>query len=159
MKSRKLLGAGALLVATAMVALAADTTRQAHVHEMSGHVMPFEMSKAMHVFEMTETGGIMSVIAKDPGDAQQVQLIQQHLRHESQLFQQGDFSDPMTLHGHDMPGLREMSAAAGKISVTYATQPDGAQITFTAHDIHFITAIHRWFGAQLSDHGADATSR
>jgi hypothetical protein len=37
--------------------------------------------------------------------------------------------------------------------------PDGARITFTASEINLITAVHRWFGAQLSDHGADATFR
>jgi len=29
---------------------------------------------------------------------------------------------------------------------------------FPANDLHAITAIHRWFGAQLSEHGADAIS-
>jgi hypothetical protein len=33
---------------------------------------------------------------------------------------------------------------------------DGAEITFKTTDPHLLTAIHRWFGAQLSEHGADA---
>jgi hypothetical protein len=37
--------------------------------------------------------------------------------------------------------------------------PHGAQITFITSDLKLITALHRWFGAQLSDHGADATYR
>jgi hypothetical protein len=41
----------------------------------------------------------------------------------------------------------------------YTALPNGGQITFTTDDLHLITATHRWFGAQLSDHGADATYR
>jgi hypothetical protein len=37
--------------------------------------------------------------------------------------------------------------------------PDGARITFKAPEINLITAVHCWFGAQLSEHGADATFR
>ena len=29
-------------------------------------------------------------------------------------------------------------------------------ITFETKELGIITAIHRWFGAQLSEHGADA---
>jgi hypothetical protein len=36
--------------------------------------------------------------------------------------------------------------------------PNGAEIMFETADLHLLTAIHRWFGAQLSEHGSDATS-
>jgi hypothetical protein len=42
------------------------------------------------------------------------------------------------------------------MQITYSPMPGGAQITFKATDLHTITAIHRWFGAQSSEHGADA---
>lgn len=134
-------------------------TRQEHVHHMAHGVMPFDVGKVTHVFEMTEDGGIQRVIAKDPADAQQIVLMQQHLRVEAERFQQGDFSDPARLHGEDMPGLRELSAGAAHVTVTYEALPDGAEIRFTTQDVHLLTAIHRWFGAQLSEHGADAVSR
>ena len=40
----------------------------------------------------------------------------------------------------------------------YTALPTGAEITFETSDIYLLTAIHRWFGAQLSEHGADANS-
>jgi len=40
--------------------------------------------------------------------------------------------------------------------VKYAPLPERAQISFDTNDVHLVTAIHRWFGAQLSEHGADA---
>ena len=133
--------------------------RQEHVHQMGHEVMPFDLNKTTHIFNMTETGGIQKVIAKDPTDAKQIALIQQHLQHEAERFQQGNYSDPATLHGEDMPGLKELSAGAALVAVTYASTPAGAEITFTTKDLRLLTAIHQWFGAQLSEHGADAAYR
>ena len=131
-------------------------TIQEHVHQMAHSVMPFDMSKTVHIFMMTESGGVQRVIANDAGAPDQIALIQQHLKHEAERFQRGDYSDPATLHGTDMPGLRELRAGAAGIKVLYADLPVGAEITFETTDLHLLTAIHRWFGAQLSEHGSDA---
>lgn len=141
----------ALLAATAL----ADT-RQEQVHHHAGHVMPFDMAKTTHVFVMTERGGVQKVIAKDARDEAQVELIRQHLRHEYENFSRGNYADPATLHGQGMLGLADLQAGARKIAVRYAALPDGAELTFETRDLHLLTAIHRWFGAQLSEHGADA---
>ena len=133
-------------------------TQHEHVHQMAHSVMPFDISKTVHIFKMTETGGVQKVIAKDPGAANQIALIQQHLRYEAERFQKGDYSDPAKLHGADMPGLKELQAGASRIKVSYAALPDGAEIMFETTDLHLLTALHRWFGAQLSEHGADARS-
>lgn len=137
----------------------APPSHQAMVHEMGHEVMPFDVSKAMHIFEMTDSGGIQQVVAKDPNDTEQIGLIRQHLQHETMHFKNGDFSDPAMLHGSSMPGLKELAAGASNIVIEYSSIPNGGQITFTTHDLHLLTAIHRWFGAQLSEHGADAISR
>jgi len=143
-----------LLVLSGSTAFA--QTRQEHVHQMAHSVMPFDMSKTVHIFKMTESGGEQRVIAKDAADADQIALIRQHLKHEVEKFQHGDYSDPEMLHGSGMPGLKELEAGASRIKVSYAVLPLGAEITFETNDLHLITAIHRWFGAQLSEHGADA---
>jgi len=107
---------------------------------------------------MTESGGVQKVITKDPVATDQITLIQQHLQHEAERFQQGDYSDPAKLHGADMPGLKDLQAGASRLKVSYAALPSGAEITFETTDLHLLTALHRWFGAQLSEHGADARS-
>jgi len=135
----------------------AQPARQAQVHAMGAGVMPFDLNKTTHIFRMTEAGGVQQVVAKDTSDATQIALIQQHLQHEAMQFQAGDFVDPMALHGADMPGLSQLQAGAAKISVIYTPLPDGAQLTYTTSDPQLITALHQWFGAQLSDHGQDAT--
>jgi hypothetical protein len=131
-------------------------TKQENVHQMAHSVMPFDISRVTHIFKMTESGGVQQVIAKDPGATDQIELIRQHLRHEAMKFQQGDYTDPATLHGADMPGLKELQAGSSHIKVTYAPLPNGAEITFETNDLHLLTAVHRWFGAQLSEHCADA---
>lgn len=131
-------------------------TVQEHVHHMSPRVMPFDVSKALHVFRMTDSGGEQRVIARDPGNLREVALIRRHLRHEAIRFRHGDYSDPAALHGAGMPGLAELRAGASRIHVSYADVPAGGALTFRTNDRHLITAIHRWFGAQLSEHGADA---
>ena len=131
-------------------------TPQQRVHDMSHTVMPFAMSKTLHIFRMTETGGVEKVIARDPNDADQIALIRRHLEHEAKRFQRGNYSDPARLHGADMPGLKELEAGASHIRVSYAQLPAGAAITFKTTNLHLLTTIHRWFGAQLSEHGADA---
>jgi hypothetical protein len=96
------------------------------------------------------------VVAKDPGATDQIELIQQHLRHEAANFERGDFSDPAMLHGTAMPGLKELQSGASRVKVALTLLPAGAEITFGTTDLHLLTALHRWFGAQLSEHGPDA---
>jgi hypothetical protein len=131
-------------------------TQQEHVHDMSHGVMPFDMKRTVHVFKMSESGGIQRVVVRDRSDAGQITLIRQHLREEAGRFQRGDYSDPANLHGATMPGLIELQQGAERVRVTYSDLPDGAEIIFETLDVHMLTAIHRWFGAQLSEHGADA---
>jgi hypothetical protein len=133
-------------------------TKQEHVHHKGHSVMPFDLARTTHIFRMTESGGVQRVVVKDATAKDQVPLIQQHLRHEAEAFQRGDYSDPASLHGTDMPGLKELQAGAKEIKVSYSALPTGAELTFETTNLHLLTAIHRWFGAQLSEHGADATS-
>lgn len=156
----RILVRGAALAATLLAGVvgttSAQTTRQAHIHQMSGHVMPFDMSRTVHIFKMTERGGIERIVTRNTAASDQVPLIQQHLQHEAQQFQKGNYADPAKLHGANMPGLKQLEQGASRIRISYMALPNGAQISFETTDIHLLTAIHRWFGAQLSEHGADA---
>ncbi len=129
---------------------------QERVHEMSHSVMPFDMSKTIHIFKMTESGGIERILVRNPSETSQIVLIRRHLKREAKKFQRGNYSDPVKLHGADMPGLKELAANASQIKISYAQLPTGAQITFRTENLQLLTTIHRWFGAQLSEHGGDA---
>ncbi|WP_061288964.1 hypothetical protein [Azotobacter vinelandii] len=133
--------------------------RQEHIHQQGHKVMPFSLERTLHIFRMTETGGSMQVVIRKPGAEDQLQSIQRHLLHMRARFSSGDFSTPASLHGADMPGLKELEAGASRMKVSYLPLPNGGEIRFEAGDIGMITAIHRWFGAQLSEHGADAMAQ
>lgn len=131
-------------------------TPHEHIHHASSGVMPFDMAKTLHLFKMTVWGGVQRVVARDPAETDQIALIRQHLKLVAEKFQGGDYSDPAALHGRHMPGLEALSAGASDITIVYGELPAGAQLRFETEDLHLLTAIHRWFGAQLSDHGGDA---
>lgn len=132
-------------------------SRQTMIHERGSLVMPFDLDKTLHVFKRTEEGGVQQVRAKDPDDRGQIRLIRKHLRNEAQRFARGDFRDPATLHGQDMPGLQVLERSTGALEVNYKDLADGAEISYKTRDPEVLEAVHQWFGAQLHDHGADAT--
>jgi hypothetical protein len=118
--------------------------------------MPFDLELTRHDFRPLEDGGTQTVVARDPADADQIVLIQRHLREAAERFQRGDFSDPAFIHGADMPGLAEVRQGASRIRIEFAAVPDGAQIRYLTADPALVSAIHQWFLAQTSDHGAHA---
>ena len=138
-------------------AVAQTATRQEVVAERSADVMPFSLKATTHVFTKTEAGSVQKVIAKNPDDAVQVRLTREHLKDIADRFAKGDFSGPSHIHGADMPGLADLQKAGrSDIAIQYADVPAGAQVTYAIKDAKLVVALHRWFDAQLSDHGSDA---
>lgn len=153
-----------LLLATIMALLvmpfmasATDTERQADVAKRGADVMPFSLKATTHIFTKTSDGGTQRVSAKDASDAQQIQMVREHLRHIQAEFQHGDFAGPSHVHGADMPGLSALKAAKpGAIAIVYRNVTSGAELTYKTADAGLVSALHTWFDAQVSDHGDDA---
>ncbi|GAA2405817.1 hypothetical protein GCM10010191_12160 [Actinomadura vinacea] len=133
-----------------------QAARQAEIAAKSRQVMPFDLDRTTHRFTKTGTGGVQTVTADDPADARQVELIRQHLTEETAAFRKGDYGDPASIHGGEMPGLRELEQGHTRIATRYAQTPSGAQITYTTSDPGLIKALHAWFDAQVTDHGQHA---
>lgn len=141
----------------AHAAHAADAQRQAEVARRGPDVMPFRLEATTHYFTKTDDGGTQRVVAKDLSDAVQTRLVREHLRQIQAQFRNGDFSGPSHIHGSDMPGLAQLKAApAGQISIAYRDVAGGAELTYRTGNRDLAAALHAWFDAQLSDHGADA---
>jgi len=153
----------ALLIATtidvAHAQMPASAQRLNEVAERGRHVMPFHLDKTRHIFNKTGQGGIQQVIAKDANDSEQIGLIRQHLADISERFKHGDFSKQRRIHGDDMPGLLDLIGNYPHITFNYRDLPNGAEIAYVAEDSMLIDAIHRYFDAQLSDHGHHAIAR
>ena len=130
--------------------------RQAEVADRGAEVMPFDLDATTHTFDETEDGGVQTVTADDPADAEQVELIRRHLREEREKFAAGNFDDPARIHGEDMPGVAELAAGYDRIAVTYAEHPAGAVLTYTTDDPELVEAVHAWFDRQVMDHGEHA---
>lgn len=130
--------------------------RQVEVADRGAEVMPFDLEATTHLFTNTDDGGVQVVTTDDPADQTQIELIREHLIEERSNFARGDFDDPAQIHGHDMPGVAELTTGYTDIDVTYAETPDGAQLTYTTTRPELVDAIHAWFDRQLGDHGDDA---
>jgi hypothetical protein len=132
--------------------------RRAQVEQRGASVMPFDQNATMHRFTSTSDGGVETITANDPKDSLQVRLVQQHLARERDLFAAGNFSDPMAIHGMNMPGIQDLrtGAAAGRVTISYAALSSGARLTYSTNDPDLLDALHAWFDAQLMDHGSHA---
>jgi hypothetical protein len=145
------------LFASPLVAHAADAQRQAEVAKLGADVMPFSLKATTHVFTKTAEGGAQRVIAKNAADTTQVRLVREHLHDIQAQFLKGDFSGPSHIHGNEMPGLVDLKATKpGQVTIDYKDVDGGAELNYRTADAKLVVALHEWFDAQLSDHGADA---
>jgi hypothetical protein len=153
---RVALGASLVLVAACGQDGDDASDRQAEVAERGAGVMPFDLDATTHRFEPLDDGLLQTVVADDPADADQVALVRDHLTDEAERFAGGDFDDPASIHGDQMPGLDDLRAGFDEIDVVYAEVPDGATITYTTADADLVAALHDWAEAQVTDHGDHA---
>lgn len=133
-----------------------DNERLAEVAAKGVQVMPFDLERTTHRFEPRNDGGVQTVVADDPGDSEQIELIRRHLSNEAARFRVGDFGDPVSIHGEDMPGLAELRESVDRIEVRYEQVRAGARIWYSTDDPVLADAIAAWFDAQLTDHGPHA---
>lgn len=146
--------AGGAVTAVATLTGNGDGAGEPVIVDRAAQVMPFDLNTTLHTFTKTPGGGVQEVVADDPADSRNVELIRRHLRAEAGRFSRGDFGDPATIHGDAMPGLRELRAGAAGVQVVYQDLPSGARITYGATDPALVTALHAWFDAQNTDHAA-----
>jgi hypothetical protein len=135
----------------------ADAERQAEVPPRGKDVMPFSLPATAHIFTKSAEGGIQRVVAKKSSGTTQVKLVRKHLQEIREQFLNGNFSGPSHIHGQDMQGLTEWKdAMPGKIVIAYKDVKGGAELSYKTADATLVAALHKWFDAQLSDHGKDA---
>jgi hypothetical protein len=136
---------------------AANAERQAEVARRGKEVMPFDLQSTTHVFTKTAEGGVQRIVAKDGANPEQVKMARAHLAQIRREFLAGDFSGPRRIHGDDMPGLADLrTARRGAIAIDYRDVEKGGELIYRTADLKLAHALHAWFDAQLSDHGADA---
>lgn len=131
--------------------------RLSEVREKGSDVMPFDLDKTLHTFEKTGYGGVQIVSIRDSVYTDQLIPIREHLEKIASDFKNGNFSDPINIHGSEMAGLETLQTNTSKFSVKYSELENGAKLEYRSTDGNIISAIHLWFEAQITDHGMDAT--
>ena len=143
---------GGLLVAKQNSQAQASEQRSEEINQRGAQVMPFDLSRTTHTFATDTQGGIQTVTANDPADSTQIELIQAHLQEEAEKFSEGNFSDPFTIHGVEMPGLAELKRGADRVNVQYEPLPNGARLRYSSNDPALVAVLHEWLEAQNTDH-------
>jgi hypothetical protein len=151
-----LVAAGIAIAGAAAVAVSPSPSREQLIAERSAEVMPFDLAATTHTFEPTSDGGLQTVVADDPTDRRQIDLVQQHLRDEAAAFGRGEFGDPAQIHGAEMPGLATLRARFDRLDVTFSARADGGELRYRTDDPAVLDALHDWFAAQTSDHQGHA---
>ena len=147
----------AIALSAPAASAASDASRQAEVSVRGAEVMPFALKATTHIFTKTNDGGVQEVVAKNPQDTEQIRLIREHLRQIAGEFRKGDYSAPAQIHGQAMPGLAQLEhAKPGEVDIRYQDLDNGGELRFSTRNASLVAALHDWFDAQLSDHGADA---
>jgi hypothetical protein len=134
----------------------ASSERLEAVAAAGAEIMPFDLERTTHSFLDRAWGG-EQIVVSDDADAQQVALIRSHLSEQAAKFARGDFASPEAIHGQDMPGLAVLRDRYAQIEVSYAETPAGGTISYRSADGAALEALHAWFGAQRTDHGAHAS--
>ncbi len=148
---------GVIAVSIPPASAVSDAGRQAEVSKRGAEVMPFELKATTHIFTKTDDGGVQEVVAKNPKDSEQIRLIREHLHQIAGEFRKGDFSAPAQIHGMGMPGLAKLKhATPGEVDIRYRDLDNGGELRYSTRNASLVAALHQWFDAQLSDHGADA---
>lgn len=133
----------------------ASNERLRAVAEVGAQVMPFDLERTTHTFADQPWGG-RQIVVSDDADPQQAALIRPHLSEEAAKFARGGFGSPEAIHGRDMPGLGVLRDRYSSVEVSYTEIANGGSIAYRSEDRASIEAIHAWFQAQRSDHGAHA---
>lgn len=113
--------------------------------------MPDGMAGAAHDFGLFDDGGYQAV-SSPTGDAATIDVIKTHLFELGTAISVGDMSGPAAEHGMAMPGIRELSASAGRFSVTFLEAHDGAVLVFRGRDAQAVFAIQLFLRAQDEMH-------
>lgn len=113
---------------------------------------PFNAQNAAQVFQMSQSGGIQQVTAKDPGDKALIAAIRGYLEAEAGRFGGGDYSGTVKIEGQDVPAAKYFKTVTPRqVAIIYRNLPAGAAIDYVGRDKLTVDAIHGWFDALLSE--------
>lgn len=150
----------AVMVSVAFIARAQQPTDQHHNHqqrvdgvnERGDHAMGFSHEKTTHHFRLAADGGAIEVTANDPADSASQEQIRTHLSHITRMFNDGDFSAPMFIHGEAPTGVPVMKQLNADITYTFESLDRGGRVRIASANPKAVEAIHGFLRYQIKDH-------
>jgi hypothetical protein len=147
-----------ILVLCVAVGLLAQTTSEADHHAgvvqrgESHDGMGFNQTATTHHFILTPNGGIVQVTGNDPKNTEQIETIQMHMKHITEMFSEGNFSIPHFVHDQTPPGVPTMKEL--KDAIRYSAEPlsNGGRIKIETTSPEGIAAVHEFLRFQIKDH-------
>jgi hypothetical protein len=122
-------------------------------------VMGFDQAKTTHHFKLLPDGGIIEVTANDPSDIADRDAIRRHLTKIMAMFEQGDFSMPMLVHGQPPPGTDTMKRLRDQLHYSAENLPGGGQVRITTSNPEARNAVYDFLRFQIQEHKTgDATA-
>jgi hypothetical protein len=120
-------------------------------------VMGFDQEKTTHHFLLFADGGAIDVSANDKNDGREEMMatrdaIREHLPHIARMFGDGDFSNPMLIHGSNVPGTKELAALKARVKYVYMDTQRGGRVDITTTDPAALAALHTFLRFQIADH-------
>jgi hypothetical protein len=128
--------------------------RLAEVNRRGDVGMGFAQEKNRHRFSLTSRGGVIEVEAADPGDADNIALVQKHLAEAAKAFGRGDFSMPAFIHDQEVPGTATMKELKAQISYRTEKTPRGGRLHIRTSSAEALKAVHEFLRFQIADHQA-----
>lgn len=129
----------------------------AQMNARGAQVMGFDQMKTTHHFLLFADGGAIDVSANDKNDGRDEMMatrdaIRDHLPHIAMMFGAGDFSNPMLIHGSNVPGTKELAALKTKVVYKYLDTERGGRVNITTADPAALAALHAFLRFQIADH-------
>ena len=124
----------------------------ATVERNGDQAMGFPHDKTSHHFRISSDGGTIEVTANDSSDKTDIGAIRSHLSHIAAMFNNGDFSTPMFVHGGVPPGVTTMKLMKSAIRYAYEEMPSGGRIELKSDDPVGVASIHDFLRFQIADH-------
>jgi hypothetical protein len=145
---------GWLAVATLALCIGQGIAQNAGVVQRgeSHEGMGFSQTTTTHHFYLTRTGGTIQVTAKDRKNADQIAMVQMHLKHIVGMFSEGDFSIPHFVHATNPPGAETMRRLRSSIRYTSEAMDNGGSIRIETDSPEALAAIHDFLRFQIKDH-------
>jgi hypothetical protein len=128
----------------------------AAMQERGRRAMGVDQYTSSHRFDALPNGGRIRLV-RDKIDSAGVAQIRAHVREIAQAFENGDFSTPLFVHMHTVPGTSVMRAKRASITYEPRDVPSGAELVIRTRDRDALNAIHQFMAFQRREHHAEGS--